>query len=277
MFPSGNKGKISCQVLLPRCITAKAFYSPLVASGSYSRLASASSSPHLIRGRHSSTWRSTHGYPDQPTDITVGPKIMYKAFVLDTNRQTTAYQHWTDVGSHPIHIVDDEDWSESNLSAYRTTRETKLHSLHFKVVNRILPCNKFLKQIRIKSSDVCDLCGQEDNISHFLFECLTVRTFWKSLCRWFEGVECLALDTLSPKRYVFGVPRTFPKASVVNFILMNTKFFIYRQSLFHGGSLDLMHWLRELKLKLLVEKQISCSEGKAHRFGRWTKILQSLG
>lgn len=142
-----------------------------------------------------------------------------------------------------------EEWRETNLNVYR---EMKLQSLHFKIMNRILPCNKYLKQIHIKSSDACNLCGQVDSMLHFLFECPSVKTFWHSLCRSFDGVENLHLEALSPKQFVFGVRRDHPKSTTVNFILITTKSFIFRQGLFHEGKVELLHWLREFKLKLLM-------------------------
>lgn len=215
---------------------------------------------------------------EAPTDIlAASSKLMYRALILQSKHQSTAFQRWSEPESQPLQILSKEEWMEANLTAYRSTRETKLQSLHFRIMNRILPCNKFLRQIRIKDSDACQLCGQSDSLLHFLFECQAVRDFWAAVCVWFSRVEDLALDTLSPKLYVFGVPRTFKKAAVVNFILMNTKFFTYRQRLFHGGKLELLHWLREFKMKLLMERHISRMEGKPQRFRKWTAILDAIG
>lgn len=202
---------------------------------------------------------------------------MYKAFVLHSNSTSTAFKRWSDSTSQPLEIVSKEEWNEANLSVYRATRETKLQSLHFKIINRVVPCNKFLRQIRIKTSDACELCGQEDSLLHFFLDCQTVKDCWASLCGWFNRVEDLALETLSQKQFMFGVPRSFNKERVVNFILMNTKYFIYRQRLFHGGKLKTLQWLREFKGKLLMEKHINLIEGKSRFFRKWNAILEALG
>lgn len=215
---------------------------------------------------------------EQPMDIlAANSKAMYKAFILQPNTRSTAFQRWSELDGAPLQITDIDDWNEANLSVYRATRETKLQSLHFKILNRVLPCNRYLKLIRIKSSDDCDLCGQVDSIIHFLFECHTVQTFWLAICRWFDRVEHLALDTLSPKQFLFGLPRSAGKAQTINFIVMTTKFFIFRQRLFHGGSLDITHWLREFKMKLLVERDVLYCEGKSNQFAKWRRILNALG
>lgn len=214
----------------------------------------------------------------EPSDVSSsGSKAMYGALVSKPDSQSTAFRSWSGMDGSPLQIESMEEWKEINLSIYRATRETKLQSLHFKTLNRVLPCNQFLKQIRIKESDACDLCGESDTILHFLLECPTVRTFWNAVCAWFDRVEDLPLGVLTPKQYIFGLPRSIPKAVVANFIVISTKFFVYRQRLFHGGSLELLHWLREFKLNILSEKYIHQSEGKANRFRKWERILTALG
>lgn len=83
---------------------------------------------------------------DEPMDIShLGPKIMYKAFILEPGSLSTAYKRWSDQAGSPLQVENMEEWNELNLSVYRATRETKLQSLHFKILNRILPCNKYLQ------------------------------------------------------------------------------------------------------------------------------------
>lgn len=160
---------------------------------------------------------------EEPIDILFSsPKSMYRAIIAQSGSHSTAFRCWSELDGSPLQVASTEGWSEMNWSVHRSTRETKLQSLHFKILNRILPCNSYLKQIHIKDSDECSLCGQVDSIPHFLRECPTVQTFWRALC---------------------------PLPSV-------TKFFVYRQRLYHGGALDLLHWLREFKQKLLTEKFI---------------------
>lgn len=215
---------------------------------------------------------------DSPMDIArAGPKIMYKAVIAGDSSFSTAFKRWSEELDSSLQITSMEEWNELNLNVYRATRETKLQSLHFRILNRILPSNKYLKQIRIKSSDACDLCGRLDSDIHFLFDCPEVQSFWTSICNWFDRVEDLPLADLSQKQYLFGVPKAFPKAKVINLILMSVKFFVYRQRLFHDGALEMVHWLREFKCKLLNEKFIHQREAKLQRFRIWDRIVNALG
>lgn len=105
---------------------------------------------------------------------------MYSAFILEPNSCSTAIKRWSDLNDSLQQVQNMEEWNELNLSIYRATRETKLQSLHFKILNRILPCHKFLQQICIKPSDSCDQFGRSDSIIHFLLECPSVQSFLAS-------------------------------------------------------------------------------------------------
>ena len=54
-------------------------------------------------------------------------------------------------------------------------REIKLREFNFKVLHGILPCNKNLKQWKVKISDNCDVCGQIQTIEHLLWSCRYVQ------------------------------------------------------------------------------------------------------
>ena len=54
-------------------------------------------------------------------------------------------------------------------------REIKLREFNFKVLHGILPCNKNLKQWKVRISDHCDVCGQIQTIEHLPLTCLRLR------------------------------------------------------------------------------------------------------
>lgn len=67
------------------------------------------------------------------------------------------------------------------------------------------------------------------------------------------------------------------QAVLTNYILIWIKFFIHRQKLFGGGALDLTHWVRELRVKLLTERKICEAEGRPGKFRRWENLLDATG
>lgn len=77
-------------------------------------------------------------------------------------------------------------WKEIYRMPYRTAREMKLQAFQFCVIQRILPCNKFLYNITIRQTDTCSFCQSSDNIEHFLYHCPKTKSFWDSECRWMD-------------------------------------------------------------------------------------------
>lgn len=172
-------------------------------------------------------------------------------------------------------INDLEEWNDACLSVPRASRETKLQALHFKIINRIVPCKKFLHQIKIADADTCDLCGQEDTLMHFFCECPHNRPFWDSVFSWFSRVEDLRLEDVSPKHLLLGLSHLAPNAKKINAILISVKYYIYRQCLFYQGQFDFLHWLREFRSRLQVYREIL--RNKLARFTQWSHIFQALG
>lgn len=73
------------------------------------------------------------------------------------------------------------------------------------------------------------------------------------------------------------LPQAHPLASAANPLLLHMKFYIYRQRLFHQGTLDLLAFLRELKVKLNVERYICSQEGKPQKFKIWEPLCNAIG
>lgn len=169
-----------------------------------------------------------------------------------------------------------EIWADIYKAPYQAAQDTKLQAFHFSVVHRFLPCNKFLRNICIRRDDNCDFCQQSDTIEHFLFLCPLVKKFWSDLTEWLDREADIQLHLLL-KAYLFGIPTTMPQAKVINFLLLFIKFYIYRQKLFHQGSLDVIHLLRELRLRLQEEKYLTTLEGRASAFAKWQRLYNVLG
>lgn len=169
-----------------------------------------------------------------------------------------------------------ETWAEIYKAPYLAARETKMQAFQFRVIHRVVPCNKFLKNIRIRSSDECSFCPQPDTIQHFLVQCPRTKSFWDNVSEWLDRETGIQLH-VSVRTRLFGVPATHPQARVINFLLMFIKFYIYRQKLFHEGAFSTIHLLRELQTRLRVEKYITALDNKQHKFNMWTRLYAALG
>ncbi len=56
-------------------------------------------------------------------------------------------------------------------------RETKIQTFQYRILHRIIPCNKWLHNIKIKDSDSSDYYGGVDDILHFFKKCPKVNDF----------------------------------------------------------------------------------------------------
>lgn len=160
------------------------------------------------------------------------------------------------------------------MGVYRATRETKLQSFHYKIIHRIIPCNVYLKKIRIK--EWCRHCDESDTIVHFLYSCKNVQPFWKAVSSWFRNANDLYLDKLTPAEFICGLPSSAHRATVINAITLYVKHYIFHQKLFYDSEFDLLGWLMELRAKLKSENWICKRTGQQGKFKRWLNIYKAL-
>ena len=59
------------------------------------------------------------------------------------------------------------------------SKESRLRTLHFKIIHGIYPTNILLNKMGIKESNKCDVCPEIDSLTHFFYECNALRDFWK--------------------------------------------------------------------------------------------------
>lgn len=214
---------------------------------------------------------------DHPQDITsLTTKKLYSQIIVKSQHVSAAQNKWRS-GEDEIQIQNQQQWADVSARSFTATRETKLQSLHFKVLNRIIPRQTYLKQLRIVETDACTFCGERDSIAHFLKTCRIVESFWRQVCGWFQRADDLYLDKLSTQEFLFGIPKEAHKSAIINFILLNVHFFVHRQKLFHEAQLDLTHWLNEFRTKLQTERWICARLGRKEHFKKWSKILKELG
>ena len=64
-----------------------------------------------------------------------------------------------------------------NLAAL-ATKESRLRLLHFKILHNIYPTNIHLKRMKIKATDLCEVCNTRDYVEHFFVKCKKLKGFW---------------------------------------------------------------------------------------------------
>lgn len=213
-----------------------------------------------------------------PVDINnISPRRLYGMLIVNKTQAVAAQAKWNLEFAPPQDVPQGKYWEPIYRSPYCSLRETKLQSFQFKLLHRILPCKKYLMNIRIANSDLCDFCEVTDTLSHFFFYCQKVTVFWAALCNWFSQQTDLRLDQVTCQEFLFGLPKEAACSKITNVILLNAKFYIYRQKLYHMSLLDITAFLKEFRYKLKMEEHVCHLEGKANKFRPWKGIVNALG
>lgn len=97
--------------------------------------------------------------------------------------------------------IDEDEW----LISFRSSNETRLRVLQWKILHNIYPTNILLSKMKVTESNLCSYCSNSvDFIEHFFFQCPKTNIFWKYiesfiLCNFDEKV------VLNVKEVLFGL------------------------------------------------------------------------
>ncbi len=147
---------------------------------------------------------------------------------------------------HDFKNADPKTWHGIFKLPFQIIRETRIQTFQYKILHRVILCNKWLFNIKIKTSELCDYCKDIDDIPHFFFHCPKVKIFWNSILQWLENISNLQLrnSPILKECLIFGFPEcnTVVKGnmSVINFCIIYIKYYIYiyTQRLFNNKQLD---------------------------------------
>ena len=160
---------------------------------------------------------------------------------------------------------------------FYTVRDTKIQSFQYKIIPRIINCNKKLYEIKIKPSPLCDHCGSVDDIPHVFVLCPIVLLFWKYFYGWwnsFNHIHGQSFDLTGTKEILFGIQPLSNQALGLNFCVLYAKYFIYKQRLFHDNNYPMKDFLAGLRYTVTIEKDIC--ENKTKSFQRLQNLLDLL-
>ena len=79
---------------------------------------------------------------------------------------------------HPYCVKNDIDERTVFVMRVCQEREKKFKEFNFKVLHWILPCGVNLKKWKISSTNIYDVCDEEQTIAHLLFECKYLSGLW---------------------------------------------------------------------------------------------------
>ena len=182
---------------------------------------------HLIQIRHSIplTWRQTlsscQTYNRAIVDdihICVSTKVvsllscttkdLYSELLYRRPRTPKCLEKWRTIYDG----LSDEVVENYFRLPFYAVRETKTQSFQYKMIHRIINCNKKLYEMKIKPSPLCDHCGSVDDIPHFFVLCRIVLLFWKDFFGWWNSFNHIigqSFDLTGTKEILFGIQPGF--------------------------------------------------------------------
>ena len=204
-------------------------------------------------------------------------KFIYECYVQMKYVTPTCVLKWKTL--HVDFDMSEEEWADVFLRPYICLRETKLQSFQYKIINRIINCNKKLFDMKIKNSSVCSYCDQTDDIGHFFFMCKDVYEFWKRICTWWNTLDYDDVDFPAfpnVKTVIFGSQCITETVAVFNFCMFHIKYYIYRQRLFQDNVFHLHEIQNTILAKLEIEKNICQKENKNYKFDKFEILYENL-
>jgi hypothetical protein len=244
-----------------------------------------------IRQSIPSTWRAVihnthvvkHNCPDEPSVMLMGDKgkilnmmyidckTMYWMYVQRKKRQPSSIKKWID--DYPkFENADLTLWKNIYHLAFNITRETKLQSFQYRIIHRTITCREKLFQIKLNQSPQCLFCNKVDNIIHFLLLCKKTKEFWQSFFQWWNRLSDLKIPPdceCLEESILFGFQPGGDVFDVLNYCILNAKFFIHRQKLFYENAIDFYDFLCELKYKLEIERSIYSKNSNQECFSKF--------
>ena len=143
-------------------------------------------------------------------------------FNLENTTQPTSKRAW----QNEVQIQEaDENWKHFLQKPSHCIRDISLRMFQYKILHRILPTNRKLKQYGRKESDLCDFCGRDfESILHLFCECDISTMIWQELVDWLY-THGLGLTYLTDSQILFGDRSRDP---IVNRIVIVVKFIIFK-------------------------------------------------
>ncbi len=124
----------------------------------------------------------------------------------------------------------------------------------------------------------CLYCNNIDDIKHFLLSCEKTRNFWQPFFLWWNRVS----DTKITLHYefleeniLFVFQMNGEVFDILNYCILNGKFYIHKQNHFHENALDFYDYLWELKYKLQIERMVCNGANNDEQFSKFLFIYNA--
>ena len=162
---------------------------------------------------------------------------------------------------------------QSLLNLTQISNATKLRNFQYKIMHGKIFCNNILYHWKIKSNQRCDFCQEpKQDAIHLLVDCVYAKNLWNFIKTIF--LQLGVKNDLTPEVIIWNRIQK-PWCSVTNFIILVTKFFIYKSKI-QDKLPNVIELCNELDLWYCIEKYNADTNLIKHR-KKWGPVTQILG
>ena len=195
-----------------------------------------------------------------------GTSHIYQEMITIT-QEITGHKRWSITNE-----LTRQEWEVSFNLLKKTTFDTKLRWLQFRILHFILTTNQSVSKYKIDQDSKCSFCdAHSETILHLFWNCSQVQAFWNELadiinkrCKHSHNFQ------FSSKLVVFGISEKTASDKICDLIILLGKLFIYRSKVKHQ-VLSLNIFIAELYKRYIIEKEIS--ENSTTFRNNWTPYL----
>ena len=149
-------------------------------------------------------------------------QVIKKEFKKNNDWTPTAINSW----SRDIAVNDDLFfWQKIFKLPFTIGFDAWMKMFQYKILHRILPTNKKLRQYGIKPSNFCDYCNlEEESLIHIFCECDISACIWEEVINWYNTFG-YNINYLSDIQILLGDQKLDP---ILNRIILTTKTLIFK-------------------------------------------------
>ena len=159
------------------------------------------------------------------------------------------------------------NWEKIFSNIYKVSSDVQLRWFQYRLINRLLPTERFLFLRKLADDPVCNLCNeQEQSLEHLFYECSETAKFWDHLVLELKS-KCIHCDNLriSKEFILFGCANNFYSDKIFDLIILLGKFFIYRCKL-DNSIPTFNNYIIYLRSRYRMEKYLACTKGTQDQF-----------
>ena len=169
----------------------------------------------------------------------------------------------------------DKEWCDIFSMPFKACKETRLQTFQYKIIHRIIGCNHWLYNMKVRDSPNCELCDKDDTIIHYFIGCRGLEQFWESFMTWWKGITGCSI-ILNEFIVLFGTNIPTREAEIFNYCIIVAKNYIYEQKI-KAKSVDFYSFLPYLKNKVTASKDYNKSISKKGEYiKKWGLLLDNL-